>query len=203
MKLYYKTGACSLSPHIVLHELGAPFEIEAVDTATKVTASGADFWKINPKGYVPALILDDGTLLTEGPVIVQYLADLHPEKDVAPKNGTKARLTLQEQLNHLTSEYHKSFNALFGPTSDEVKAWGRARVEKALTYYENLFSDGRAYLMGDKFSVADAYLFTVTNWCKFVGVKVEDYPKMAAFMARMKERPAVQAALRAEGLLKG
>jgi glutathione S-transferase len=202
MKLYYKSGACSLSPHIVLHELGGSFETEAVDTKTKVMASGGDFWKVNPKGYVPALVLDDGALLTEGAVIVQYLADSKPDAGLAPKNGTIERLRLQEHLNHIASEFHKSFTPLFSPVSDDTKAWAKERVNKALTYYESLFADGRDYLMGKTFSVADAYLFTVTNWTNFVGVSLSPYPKVSAFMARMAARPGVQAALKAEGLLK-
>lgn len=203
MKLFYKSGACSLSPHIVLNEIGKPFETEAVDTKTKVMASGGDFFKVNPKGYVPALLLDDGNLITEGAVIVQYLADQSPEKGLAPKNGTLERVRLQEHLNHIAAEYHKSYTPLFTPgASEELKAFGVGRVEKALKHYEDLFSDGRAYLMGDAFSVADAYLFTVTNWTKFVGISLEPYPHVSAFMARMAARPAVQAALKAEGLLK-
>jgi glutathione S-transferase len=203
MKLFYKSGACSLSPHIVLHELGGAFTTEAVDTKTKVMASGGDFFKVNPKGYVPALLLDDGNLITEGAVIVQYLADQAPEKGLAPKNGTLARVRLQEHLNHIAAELHKAFTPLFTPgASDDVKAFGKARVEKALKHYEGLFADGRAYLMGESFSVADAYLFTVANWCNFVGIALADYPQLSAFMARMAARPAVQAALKAEGLLK-
>lgn len=201
MKLYFKSGACSLSPHIVLHELGDAFQSEAVDTKTKVTASGADFWKINPKGYVPALTLADGALITEGAVIVQYLADQKPEKGLIPKAGTLERVRVQEHLNHIAAEYHKSFTPLFSPVSDDTKAWARERVNKALAYYEALFADGRDYLMGKSFSVADAYLFTVTNWTNFVGIPLEPYPKVQAFMARMAARPAVQAALKAEGLL--
>lgn len=203
MKLYYKSGACSLSPHIVLHEIGKGFDTEAVDTKTKVMASGGDFWKVNPKGYVPALLLDDGNLVTEGAVIVQYLADQNPDKGLAPKNGTLERVRLQEHLNHIAAEFHKSFTPLFQPTSDDTKAWAKERVNKALAHYESLFADGREYLMGKDFSVADAYLFTVTNWGQFVGVPLDPYPKVQAFMTRMAARPAVQAALKAEGLLKG
>jgi len=201
MKLYYKSGACSLSPHIVLHELGGTFETEAVDLAAKTTASGGDFWKVNPKGAVPALVLEDGTLITEGAVIVQYLADLSPEKALAPRSGTLERVRLQEHLNYIAADYHKAFSPLFQGTSDDTKAWARERVNKALTHFESLFGDGRAYLMGKAFSVADAYLFTVTNWTKFVGVSLEPYPQVSAFMARMAARPGVQAALKAEGLL--
>lgn len=166
-------------------------------------ASGGDFFKVNPKGYVPALLLDDGNLITEGAVIVQYLADQSPEKGLAPKNGTLERVRLQEHLNHISAEFHKSFTPLFTPgASDDVKAFGRGRVERALNHYESVFADGRAYLMGEAFSVADAYLFTVANWGQFVGISLDPYPKVAAFMARMAARPAVQAALKAEGLLK-
>lgn len=203
MKLFYKSGACSLSPHIVLHEIGGTFATEAVDTKTKVMASGGDFRAVNPKGYVPALLLEDGNLITEGAVIVQYLADQNPQANLAPRNGTLERVRLQEHLNHIAAELHKSFTPLFYPdSSEDMKAFAKGRVARALAHYESLFADGRSYLTGESFCVADAYLFTVTNWCNMVGIALADYPKLSAFMARMAARPAVQAALKAEGLLK-
>lgn len=201
MKLYYSPGACSLSPHIILHESGSDFEIEQVDLATKKTASGADFMRINPKGAVPALLLDNGEILTEGAAIVQYVADRKPETGLVPEAGTFERVRVQEHLNYLASEYHKAFSPLFSPnTSDSEKQAAKANVGRKLDYFEKLFSDGRAYLLGDRFSVADAYLFVVTSWTKFKEIDLAGHPHLTAFMARMGGREKVQAALKAEGL---
>jgi glutathione S-transferase len=202
MKLYYSPGACSLSPHIVLHETGATFDLERVDLGTKKTASGADFTKINPKGYVPALELDDGEVLTEGVAIVQFLADQRPQAGLAPSNGTRERVRLQEQLNFVASEVHKSFAPLFNPAaSDEVKNAARANVARRLDHCERILADGRAYLMGDQFSVADAYLFTIANWAKPNSIDLSKWPKLSAYVQRTAGRKAVQAAMQAEGLL--
>jgi len=200
MKLYYKPGACSLSPHIVLEETGLPYEAEAVDLKTKVTASGADFTQTNPKGYVPALVLDSGELLTEGPAIVQYLADLAPEKKLAPANGTVARYQLQSWLNFIGTELHKSCSPFFNPASgDAWKTIARANLERRLAHTDQALA-GKPYLLGEDFSVADAYLFTVLSWMGYVGLDLSPWSNLTAFQARVAARPAVQAALKAEGL---
>ena len=199
MKLYYSPGACSLSPHIVLKEAGLPHELEKVDFSTGKTASGVDFRSINPEGYVPALCLDDGELLTEGPAIVQYLADRVPEKQLAPPCGTLARYRLMEWLNFIATELHKGFVPLFQPESDAA-----ARAA-ALTHLRSRFASvvrrlRGPFAMGETFTVVDAYLFTVLGWTKHVGIDLAAWPELAAYVARIAERPAVQAALRAEGL---
>ena len=203
MKLYYKAGACSLSPHIVLREAGLNFELESVDLATKKTGSGGDYLSFNPKGYVPALLLDDGQLLTEGPAIVQYLADRAPEKQLAPAAGTMERYRLMEMLNFISTEMHKGFGALFNPKSpEEWKGVVKELLAKRIAVVAKQL-EGRDYLMGAQFTVADAYLFTVLNWAGFVKVDLSPWPVIAAYMARVAARPAVQAALKAEGLIKG
>lgn len=200
MKLFLKPGACSLSPHIVLEEAGLAYETEVVDLKTKVTASGADYAALNPKGYVPALQLDDGTLLTEGPAIVQYLADLVPEKKLAPANGTLARYQLQSWLTFIGTEIHKNFSPFFNPAATpEMKELARANLQRRLAYTHDQLA-GKAYLMGDNFSVADAYLFVVLGWAKFIQLDLSAWPHLTAFLARVGARPAVQAALKAEGL---
>jgi len=203
VKLYYSPGACSLSPHIVLREAGVAFDLDKIDNKAKKTSDGADYLAINPKGQVPALGLDGGGVLTEGPAIVQYIADLKPESGLAPKPGTLERARLQETLNYLSAELHKSFGPLFSPASSaEAKAAATETVEKKLAYLEGLFADGRDYTGGKAFSVADAYLFTLLNWTGFVGIDLKRWPHLAAFQARVGARPAVQEALIAEGLLK-
>ena len=202
MKLYYSPGACSLSPHIVMREAGMAFDMERVDLASHQTETGADFTQINPKGYVPALRLDDGQVLTEGAAIVQYIADLHPEAALAPKPGTLERTRLHEYLNYIAAEYHKAFVPLFSSDATEAaKAAAVSNVGRRLDYFEKIFSDGRAYLMGDKFSVADAYLFVVSNWTKPTGISLDKWPNVTAFVARVAGRGKVQDALRAEGLI--
>ncbi len=202
MKLYYAPGACSLSPHIALREAGLPFELARVSTKTHQTADGGDFYAINSKGYVPVLEWDDGERLTEGPAIVQWLADQAPDKGLAPAAGTRERARLQEWLNFISSEIHKGFTPLFAPTaSDEMKAAAKAAVERRLAWVETQL-EGRDYLLGASFSVADAYLFTVASWGQYVGVDIKQWPQLAAYVARVAARPAVQAALQAEGLLK-
>jgi len=212
MKLYYSPGACSLSPHIVLREAGLPFDLVKVDTKSKKTDSGEDFTAINPKGYVPVLELDESggqkgaqrERITEGPAIVQYVADRVPEKKLAPPGGTLERVRLQEWLNYITSELHKSFAPLFSPsTPDDYKQQLRQHIVKRLSIVEqSLAKTGKPWLLGDNFSVADAYLFVVTNWSGFVGVDIKGLEKLGEFQARTRERPAVVAALRAEGLTK-
>lgn len=200
MKLFFKAGACPLSPHIVLEELGLKYEAEAVDLKTKVTASGADFLKINPKGYVPALELDGGEVLTEGPAIVQYLADLKPEKKLAPANGTLERYKLQGWLTFVGTELHRQFTPLFNSiTPQEWKDVCRANIERRLNWLNGELA-GKNYLMGTDFSVADAYLYTVLRWTVPVKIDLAALPNITAYMARMSARPAVQAALKAEGL---
>ena len=201
MKLYYSPGACSLASHITLREVGAAFDLEKVDVKQKKTERDADFWAINPKGYVPALALDGGEVLTEGAAILQFIADQHPKAGLAPAAGTLARARLQEQLNFVASELHKAFSPLFNPAiTDAEKATAKARVGQKLDLVESLLSDGRSYLVGDSFSVADAYLFTVVNWTGHTGIDLERWPHVAAFQQRIAARETVQAALKAEGL---
>ncbi|MFP2908504.1 glutathione transferase GstA [Pyxidicoccus sp. 3LFB2] len=203
MKLFYTPGACSLSPHIVLREAGLSFETEKVDIRAKKTEHGADYYGINPKGYVPALHLDEGGLLTEGPAIVQYLADKVPEKKLAPANGTLERYRLQELLNYIGTELHKSYSPLFNPAlSDEVKNGFREKIVLRYKLIEERLAAKGPFLMGEQFTVADAYLFTVTNWAGNTKVDISSYPALQAFQARVAQRPAVQAALKAEGLTK-
>lgn len=204
MKLYYAPGACSLSPHIVLRELGLDHQLERVDLRTQPhrTASGEDFSQISAKGYVPALRLADGELLTEGPAIVQYLADQNPEAGLLAPAGSLARARAQEWLNYIASELHKNFGALFRPDGpDEVKQAARAALAQRLRFTAEALQD-RDYLVGERFGVADAYLFVVLGWCQYLAVDLAPYPTLQAFQQRIAERPAVQAALKAEGLLK-
>jgi glutathione S-transferase len=202
MKLYYSPVACSLSPHIVLHETGLPFEAVLASTKSHQLADGTDYYSINPLGYVPLLELDDGTRLTEGPAIVQYLADQAPEKHLAPANGTLARYQLQSMLNFISTELHKGFSPLFNPkTPEDFKNTVKAKLAERLTWLDGQVA-GKSYVMGEQFSVADAYMFTVTNWGQFVGVDITPYKNIVAMRERIAARPAVQAAMRAEGLLK-
>lgn len=202
MKLYYAPGACSLSPHIVANEIGITLELEKVDTKTKQTEHGNDYLAINPKGYVPALRLDDGALLTEGPAIVQYLADQKPDSGIAPANGTLARYRLQEMLGYINSELHKTYSPLFNPnTTDAVRADREAYLRKRYALVEQTLSN-QPFLLGDQFSAADAYLFTVTNWARVLKLDLSEFPNLMAFQKRVAERPAVQSAMREEGLIK-
>jgi glutathione S-transferase len=201
MKLYYSPGACSLASHITLREAGAAFDLEKVDVKQKKTEHDADFWAINPKGYVPALALDSGEVLTEGAAILQYIADQHPAAGLAPAAGTLARARLQEQLNFVATELHKAFTPLFNPaTSDAEKAAGKQRVEQRLSLIEKQLADGRSFLLGESFSVADAYLFVVAGWTKHFGIDLAAWPQVAALCQRVAARKSVQAALQAEGL---
>lgn len=198
MKLYYAPETCSLSPHIVLRELGLPFELVRVDNKTKKTADGGDFLAVNPKGYVAALQLDNGQVLTEGPAIVQYLADLRPEAGLAPANGTWERTRLQEWLNFITSEVHAGCSPLFNAAiPDEVKAIFTERLFRRFDLIAERL-DKQDHLLGPQFSVADAYLFTVLRWMKFFAIDLDRWPAIARYMARVGSRAAVEAALDAE-----
>ncbi|EIK52200.1 glutathione S-transferase [Stutzerimonas stutzeri TS44] len=200
MKLFYTSGACSLSPHIALCESGLEFQTESVDLQSKRTASGADFLVLNPKGYVPALVLGAGEVLTEGAAIVQYIADQVPERQLAPANGTQERYHLQGWLNFIGCELQKPCGAFFNPrASDDWKAAARANLEKRLGYLDDYLAD-REYLLGERFSVADGYLFTVLRWMPPNGLALERWPNLAAYQARIQARPAVQRALQTEGL---
>jgi glutathione S-transferase len=191
-----------VSPHIVLQESGLAFEPVLASTKTHKLLDGTDYYTINPKGYVPLLELDNGERLSEGPVILQYIADQVPAKNLAPANGTMARYRVQEWLNFITSELHKFYGVMFNPAMpDEAKAVARTKVSGRLRWVDEQL-EGKQYLMGDQFSVPDAYLFTVANWSKHVGVDTSSLGNLGAFMARMAARPAVQAAMKAEGLLK-
>jgi glutathione S-transferase len=200
MKLYFFPGACSLSPHIVARELGIELTLEKVDNSTKKLADGSDFLAVNPKGYVPALGLDNGEVLTEGPAIVQYLADSKPDAKLAPANGTFERYRLQEILGYINSELHKSYSPLFNPkSSPELKKDREDYLQKRYGLIEKQLA-GKSYLFGEQFTVADAYLFTVTNWANFVKLDLSAFPNLRAFQERVAGRPAVQAAMVAEGL---
>ena len=202
MKLYYSPGACSLSVHITLHEAGMTFTAIAAPTKTHKLPDGTDYYSINPLGYVPLLELSDGTRLTEGPAIVQYIADQVPEKNLAPANGTVARAQMQGWLNFIGTELHKGFAPLFNPaTPADYKPMV---IEKLLGRFQWVDEQlaGKKYVMGDVFSVADPYLFNVSNWAPLVKVDLSGFANLAAFRATMRERPAVQAAMKAEGLIR-
>ena len=203
MKLYYSPGACSLAPHIVLQESGLAFDLVKADLKTHtLAADGSDYYQTTSKGQVPLLELDGGDCLSEGPAITQYIADQVPAKNLAPANGTMARYRLQEWLNFVTSELHKGIGGLFNPAmNDDGKSVIRARALDKLKWVDAQL-EGKQYLMGDAFTVADAYLFTVTNWTGHTGIDISAQKNLGAFQARMAARPAVQAALKAEGLLK-
>ena len=202
MKLYYSPGACSLSPHIALHEAGLAFEAIPAPTKTHQLPDGSDYYQVNPLGYVPYLVLDSGEALREGPAIVQYIADQVPQKNLAPANGSMARYQLQSWLNFIGTELHKGFSPLFNPAVPaEAKQVFKDRLLSRLTWLDGELA-GKQYLMGDQFTVADGYLFTVTNWPAMVGMDITGLANLAAFRARVAARPAVQAAMKAEGLIK-
>ena len=199
MKLYYSPGACSLSPRIVAAEAGITLDFEKVDLAGKKTEKGRDFAAINPKGYVPALELDDGQVLTEGPAIVQYLGDLKPDSTIVPKNLTLARYRMQEWLAYINSEIHKSYGPLFRPNvSAELRKEKEEDLRKRYALADKALARG-PFLLGEQFTAADAYLFVVTNWAGFLKIDLQA-PNVQAFHGRVAVRPAVQAALKAEGL---
>ena len=202
MKLYYAPGACSLASHIAFQESGLPFELEKLDFSSKKTAGGEDFMQINPKGYVPALKLNDGSILTEGPAILQYVADQKPESGLAPKAGSMERYRLQEWLTFIGTELHKSFSPLFNPaSSEEAKSNARNMRTKRIAYVETQLA-GKSSLVGDQCTVADAYLFVVLGWSVHVGFDLSSYPNVQQYLGKMGARPGVQAALMAEGLIK-
>ena len=202
MKLYYSNGACSMAPHIVLRESGLPFDLVRASTKTHQLDDGTDYYTINDKGSVPVLELDNGERLTEGPAIVQYIADQVPAANLAPANGTMARYRMQEWLNFITSELHKSYAPLFRPTTpEEYKVITKESLTKKYALVDKWLT-GKNYTMGEAFSVADPYLFTVTSWAKHVGLDLSQFKNVGAFMARMAARPSVQATLVAEGLVK-
>ncbi len=202
MKLYFSPGACSFSPHLALREAGLDVELVKVDLkAGTLVADGSDFKRINPKGYVPVLELDNGTVLTEGPAIVQYIADLKPESGLAPKADSFERYQLQEWLGFINSEVHKGFSPLFNPkTPDETKATAKLNLSKRFDYLASRL-DKNDFLMGKQFTVADGYLFTVLNWGQWVGVDIGQWPALAAFQARVSSRPSVSAARAAEAAI--
>ena len=200
MKLYYAPGACSLSPHIVLKEAGLAFEPVMADLKAHRLSDGSDYYAVSSKGYVPLLELDDGERLTEGPAIVQYIADQVPMKHLIPAAGTMARYRAQEWLNFISTELHKGIGGLFNPAMpEEAKALMKTKALGRLKWVDSQL-EGKDYLMGTAFSVPDAYLFVVTNWTSHVGIDIGELVNLKAFMARMKARPGVQQALAAEGL---
>jgi len=202
MKLYYSPGACSLSPHIALHEAGLAFDAVLASTKSHKLQDGTDFYTINELGYVPVLELDNGERLREGPAILQYIADQVPDKQLAPANGTLGRYRLQEWLTFIGTEIHKNFGPLFKPgTPADYKPQVKEQLLGRLSWLDGELAS-KPYLLGDAFSVADAYLYTVSNWGQYVGVDLSGFANLVAFRQRMEQRPAVQAALRAEGLLK-
>lgn len=198
MKLYYSPGACSLSPHIVAAEAGIPLELVKVDLKTHKLDDGTDFYKINPKGYVPALKLDDGNMLTEGPAIVQYLGDLKPETGLIPAAGY-GRYKVAEWLTFINGEIHKNFGPLFGNASDDVKADAKAKIVKRFDYVDAELA-GKDFLTGDAFTVADAYLFVMTTWAHHMKIDLPE--NLRHFFQRVSKRPAVQTAMKEEGLVK-
>ncbi|CAI0806545.1 glutathione transferase GstA [Serratia grimesii] len=198
MKLYFAPNTCSLSPHIVLHELGLPFELIRVNNRTKRSADGKDFYHVNPKGYVAALMLDDEQVITEGAAIVQYLADLRPEAALAPPNGSFDRVRLQEWLNFITSEIHSGSSPLFNTRlPEEVKTLFRDKLRRRLDYVAQVL-DEQTFLQGERFGVADAYLFTVLRWMAQFSVDLTDWPSLTRYMALIAQRKSVQTALAAE-----
>jgi glutathione S-transferase len=201
MQLYFSPGACSLASHITLREAGLPFDLKKADTKTKKLEDGGDFYAINSKGAVPALKLDNGQILTEGVAIMQYLADQKPESNLVPKAGTFERYRVQEWLNYVTSEIHKSFSPLWGDNDPAVKTYATKNLEKKFDWLDKQLA-GKKYLTGDTFTVADAYLFTVVNWTNFLGIDLSRWPTLKAFQERVAARPKVQEAMAAEGLLK-
>lgn len=204
MKLYYAPGACSLAPHIILREAGYKFDIERVDVPNKKTESGGDYYLVNPKGYVPALQLDDGQVLTEVAVILQYIADQKPRRNLAPKLRTMERYRLMEWLNFTSAEIHKSLSPFFKFKQVMTPEWRQAQlglVDQRLTALEKMLG-GNQYVMGNEFSIADAYLFTVLNWTPMHQIDVSKWPGIQAYIARVAARPKVRQAMKAEGLLK-
>lgn len=202
MKLYYAAGACSLASHIMLNEVGAAFDIEAVDTKAGRTASGQDYHAINPNGYVPALETDEGDHLAEGVAILQYIADRHPEKAFSPQPGSLARARMQQYLNFAASELHKTWTPLFSDNaSPEARDAARRKVATRFDFLEAELADGRAFLVEGMFSPADAYTFVLANWANAKDIDLSAWPNLEAYVARIQARPATRAAMTAEGLI--
>jgi glutathione S-transferase len=202
MQLYFSPGACSLASHIALREAGLSVDLKRADVRTKKLEDGSDYLAVNSKGAVPALRLDNGQVLTEGPVILQYIADLKPESNLAPKNGTLERYRLQEWLNYITSEVHKSFSPLFNPANDPaVKAYAVTNLSKKFEWIDKQLAE-KKYLTGDTFTVADAYLFAVVSWTDGLGIDLTPWPALKEYLVRVAARPKVLEAMEAEGLLK-
>ena len=201
MKLYYSAGACSLAAHIALEEAGLKYEAISAPTKTKVLPDGSDYRKVNPLGYVPYLVLDDGQALRECAIVCQYVADQAPAKKLIPACGSMARYQLQMWMHFIATELHKGFSPLFNPAMpDEAKKIARDRLQDRLKFVDGELA-GKTYLMGQDFTVADAYLFTVTNWAKPMAIDLSPYPNLLAWRERVAARPAVQAAMKAEGLI--
>jgi glutathione S-transferase len=201
MKLYYSAGACSLSPHIVAREAGVDLQLDKIDGKAKKTSTGDDFYKINPKGYVPTLEIAPGDVLTEGPAIVQYIADQKPASNLVPPAGSAQRYRQQEMLGYINSEIHKTYSPLFSATTPEATVEDRkAYLKKRYKFIEDKLA-GHDYLFGNQFTAADAYLFTVTNWAHHVKLDLSEFPNLLAFQKRVAARPAVQQAMREEGLI--
>jgi glutathione S-transferase len=203
MKLYFSPGACSLSPHIVLREAGINADLEQVDLKTKKTQNGADFVAVNPKGYVPTLVLDNGQTLTEGPAIIQYLADQKPQSGLAPQAGTFERYRLQEWLNFITAELHKPFGALFSSaTPEDYKPVAKDTLSVRFGHVDRHLARGGPFVMGTQFTVADAYLFVMTLWAKFLKFDLDQFSNVKAYSEQVAARPKVHEALKEEGLAK-
>ena len=203
MHLYFKPGACSLAARIVLTELDIPFEATQVDTKTGLTAAGADYRSINPRGYVPALVLQDGTVITENPAILQYIADRHGDEAQHPAAGTLDRARLHEALNFISSELHKAFSPYFDerPLSQTEKQTAEAVLARRIGDVASMLADGRSFVLGETYSVADAYLFVVLNWARFIGLDLTRWPQVERYVSSTASRPAVRKAMADEGLI--
>lgn len=203
MQLYYKPGACSMASHIALREAGAAFDLVQVDTDTKTTSTGEDYLSVNPNGYVPALRLDDGRVITEGPAILQHIADTHSAAGLAPAPGSYERAKVNEYVNFISSELHKAFSPFFSGAGldDAARSAAEAKVLARLGRMDAVLADGRAFLVGGSFSIADAHLFVVASWADYVGISIDGMPALRAFLARIAARESAQAAMKAEGLI--